>query len=385
MRSLLFSALLCIATNAMSQINMGGYYSTYDNTVTNYSETRFNGTKPGALKCNFHFWLPQQNRLVLELWHVNQLYHLPNVDSLVQVTAKALYQLSDSLKADGVVRRFDVILNGDKPIIRVVEHKHLPKQYTFVKGDLAQLKMDQDTIRIQFTAGTGLQVKYMDNSGATYKEQLYPGYVMLLVNNVADIQQLPETAVQQCVTRVQQDVKPITKNWSSNAFASYNMKTGQIIAPYKAKYIFSGREQKTLAPNVYVGMQAVRGSFATSVALGYRLGYGNESIKKQYVYAMWEPMFFFSRDASNKLNVDRNDFITLRMSEQDVKHVPFGFTANLSVGYLVGRRGTWFERNTFKFGIPGVRAGQLQLHPEFFFNDFFRNFSPSIKLTLDFD
>jgi len=385
MRYFLFSALMCIATTAMSQMNMGSNYAIYNNTVTNYSETRFNGTKPGALRCNFHFWLPQQNRLVVELWHVNQLYHLPNVDSLIQVTAKAMYQLSDSLKADGVVRRFDVVFNGDKPLIRVTNHHQLPKQYTLVKGELTQLKMDQDTIRIQFTAGTGLQVKYLDPKGATYKAQLYPGYIMLLVNNVGDLQQLPETAVQQCVTRVQQDVKPVTKNWSNSAFASYNMQTGAMVSPYSTKYITWGRERKTLVPNVYVGMQAVRGSFATSVALGYRFGYGNENFTKQYVYAMWEPMFFFARDANNKLQADRNDFITLRMSEQEVKHVPFGFTTNLSIGYLVGRRGTWFEQHTFKLGIPGVRAGQLQLHPEFFFNDFFKNFSPSIKLTLDFD
>jgi hypothetical protein len=35
--------------------------------------------------------------------------------------------------------------------------------------------------------------------------------------------------------------------------------------------------------------------------------------------------------------------------------------------------------------VPGFLAGSLLFEPEFFFNDFFRNFSPSLKMTLLFE
>jgi DNA-directed RNA polymerase specialized sigma24 family protein len=67
------------------------------------------------------------------------------------------------------------------------------------------------------------------------------------------------------------------------------------------------------------------------------------------------------------------------------KKEPFDFVGNVSIGYLVSRKGNWFEPNTFKIGIPGVRSGWLQLEPEFFFHDFLKGISPSIKLTLHYE
>jgi hypothetical protein len=100
---------------------------------------------------------------------------------------------------------------------------------------------------------------------------------------------------------------------------------------------------------------------------------------------MWDPYFFFSRDANNKLVTDRNDFITFRYVETEAKQQPFDYVGNFSLGYLVGRKGDWFEKNTFKLGLPGVRSGWLQLEPECYFNNFFKNFSPTIKLTIHYE
>jgi hypothetical protein len=101
---------------------------------------------------------------------------------------------------------------------------------------------------------------------------------------------------------------------------------------------------------------------------------------------MWEPHFIFSKDALNKTITDRNDFVTLRyIAIENSKKEPFDFVGNVSIGYLVSRKGNWFEPNTFKIGIPGVRSGWLQLEPEFFFHDFLKGISPSIKLTLHYE
>jgi len=57
-----------------------------------------------------------------------------------------------------------------------------------------------------------------------------------------------------------------------------------------------------------------------------------------------------------------------------------------SLQYVRGMgRGNWFEPNTFKFSLPGVRNYTLQVEPEFYFNGFFKNFSPSLRFSLFFE
>jgi hypothetical protein len=59
--------------------------------------------------------------------------------------------------------------------------------------------------------------------------------------------------------------------------------------------------------------------------------------------------------------------------------------SNASIGYLIKRNGNWFEKNTVKFSLPGLQSKNIILEPEFYFNDFFKHFSPSLKLTLFFE
>ena len=103
---------------------------------------------------------------------------------------------------------------------------------------------------------------------------------------------------------------------------------------------------------------------------------------------MWEPYFFFTRDASNKLITERNDFATLRfiqVEDDERSKGSFEYVGNFSIGYLTYKKGNWFEKNTWKVGLPGVRSGWLQLEPEFYFNNLFKNFSPTLKLTLHYE
>jgi|GEM_PF-6112523 len=49
------------------------------------------------------------------------------------------------------------------------------------------------------------------------------------------------------------------------------------------------------------------------------------------------------------------------------------------------RKGEYFEETTFKFSLPGLHAKNILLEPEFIFNRFFKNFIPSLKLSLIFE
>jgi hypothetical protein len=97
----------------------------------------------------------------------------------------------------------------------------------------------------------------------------------------------------------------------------------------------------------------------------------------------WEPQFSFKTDASGKIQSSRNDFLTLRIAETPTKpYANFELLTTLSVGYLIRRSGNYFEKNTFRLGMPGVATGRLQIEPELYFNDFLKNVSPGIRLSL---
>ena len=152
----------------------------------------------------------------------------------------------------------------------------------------------------------------------------------------------------------------------------------------KAYTRFQNNESSIL-PAIYGSMQYSRGAFVPSFAAGLSYVISDNKYNDHRVFLMWEPYFFFS-NTNNQFQTYRNDFVTLRMVEFDKPEKGgWSFVQNVSIGYLVGRRGNWFEPNTFKFSLPGIRNHTLQIEPEFYFNNFFRNFSPTLRLSLFFE
>ena len=139
-------------------------------------------------------------------------------------------------------------------------------------------------------------------------------------------------------------------------------------------------------PDVYVGFQYARGAWIPSAVVGFQLINGDYDGKREVFKLMWEPHFFFSRDAANKLISDRNDFLTFRLYQYDKEeNVGLYSPTSFSIGYLINRQGNWYEKHTFKFSVPGLTYKLISLEPEFFFNDFFKHFSPSLKLNFNLD
>ena len=121
--------------------------------ATPVSQTVFSPTEPGKQQCNYFVWLPDKNRIWFDLTWANQLGKLPDIDSAIRKTANLLAPLIDSFGADGWVRRIEVDLTQEPALFRVITHEGKPKAYTQIDGELMQVKMDQDTIRITMQKG----------------------------------------------------------------------------------------------------------------------------------------------------------------------------------------------------------------------------------------
>jgi hypothetical protein len=368
---------LLIAQNFAS-IN---YYSN-----TTKTEVRFNQPRPGFSRIQFEFIAtPSKNRFILELNKIRQLKELPNIDSLLQICLTAIRPLVDSIPTDIYARRIDVRPINNKVEIRTLSHESNQTTFVYQTGTLNNLKIEQDTLRMSFLT-------------PSKNESLpaIPGFVTILVNNLSDLYSPGIGSASSCIALLEKYVSPLmithmSDNQTYNAI--FNLTTQQIVFPTSAFYnkkgvksfLIDGHHSSSILPAIYGSMQFTRGSFVPSFAAG--LSY-IISANKRYdhrIYLMWEPYFLFSNN-NNRVQSDRNDFVVLRKVDfTKPEKGGWEFVQNFSIGYLVGRRGNWFEENTFKFSLPGIRNHTLQIEPEFYFNNFFKNFSPSLRLGLYFE
>ncbi len=387
MKKLLFIFLLAAGTasDLSAQYNNPNYY--FD-TYTTAAEALFNNPKPGKAKVNFNFF-GSGFRIKLELISIKQMEYLPNLDSILSTAKSAIIHLADSLKDDATDRKVDVFLNKKGAIqLRITNHTDRASIFAIQQEELVEMKTEQDTLRVKFMVFTGRQNSYKNQ--VVYRDTA-PAFISVFINDLSKLEQLSSDIMQRCLSLLQKDVtNEFVAKSSSLAYytASYNLSTQKRFSPSKPKWIQYGRLRKELVPNIYGSLQFVRGSLSPSMAAGLRFSMPRTTTRTNRFYLMWEPYFFFSKNAQTKTITDRNDFVTFRfliVDEKERKSGGFEFINNFSLGYLVNKRGEWFEKNTFKVGLPGVRSGWLQLEPELYFNNFVKNFSPTLKLTLHYE
>jgi len=349
------------------------------------SESLFNFPKPGTLYDNFVFYLPKGNRMTLEMSSISQLKKLPNLDSLAKKVYEDLQVFKDPLSKELTSKRIDYVVLKEGNKIRITEHKPTADYYTFKENEPVQMKVDQDTVRIKF---------YFKGEGTYTGTVLIPCFVTFIVNNISDIKNFPDNTLSNSLNNLllkdlEQQFKADKPKWESGRyFVSYYVEKNERIFPKKLKYLVWGRNSG-IDPYVQLGIQNVRGSWVPSTGIGFSFFQTNtRSVEKKSYSFFLEPYFFFSRDANNNSIVDRNDFMSFKFHKEfkNFRNNGIGLIySNASIGYLIKRNGNWFEKNTVKFSLPGLQSKNIILEPEFYFNDFFKHFSPSLKLTLFFE
>jgi hypothetical protein len=379
---LLFLLIVGTATALLAQSDL---YRTIN--PVNFSELRFNQIRPGYSRVLFEFRMPpSSNKINLELNYISQLKALPNLDSLLGVSLKAIKQIVDSTPTDIFGRRIDVRPVDNKVEIRMISNESNQNTLVYQNGNLNNLKLDKDTLRIIF----------FPQDEKTQSEKYYPAYLSIHVNHLSDLFTLQSNTIASCITLLKSSFteEVLRKLNVNNSYSAvFNLTEQKMIFPNtkmiqkrgnKAFTRFQNNESAIL-PAIYGSMQYSRGAFVPSFAAGLSYVISDNKYNDHRLFLMWEPYFFFS-NTNNQFQTFRNDFVTLRMVEFDKPEKGgWSFVQNFSIGYLAGRRGNWFEPNTFKFSLPGIRNHTLQIEPEFYFNNFFRNFSPTLRLSLFFE
>jgi hypothetical protein len=126
-----------------------------------------------------------------------------------------------------------------------------------------------------------------------------------------------------------------------------------------------------------------------SLSLGAGVIISNSHFKRDIVLS-WDPHFFFAQDSEGKLKTFRNDLLTLTWGQGFVKdneprkesHLLF----IMSLGYLVNRKGDYFEKNTWRMGGGRLSlfGGKTKIEPTIYFNNFFKGVTPGLRWIQSF-
>jgi hypothetical protein len=350
------------------------------------TENYFYAPGPERFKNKFDFILPSGNRMIIWLTNLKQADSLPSMDTLLMSLQKDLAQLDDSLKLPLNNRRVDFVQGSSDRRIRIVQYPQRGEIFSLQGSDITQLKVEQDTVNLRLFTLTN-HISKTDEKTFSLPT---PYFVTFIVNNLSDLTDIAQnSALPETIAIWKNDVKNSKKKNYFRYYGIYDAKQKIRRYPSPGSHLGVSRKRiQVLPPYVQVGVQYVRGAWAPSLGVGLDLTkHVADNFVKHY-RLIWEPYFFFSRDGASNLQLDRNDFITFKYNQSSVftsNSKEIHFMETISIGYLVSRKGNWLEPHTVKFSLPGLQAKNVLLEPEFLFNDFFKNFSPSLKLTLYFE
>jgi hypothetical protein len=360
--------------------------------LPNMTESLFDNPLPGKSNAQFTFYLTNRKRIMLELEYISQLERLPDIDSMLKTLSSLLLPLKDSLKADAMVRRVDVVLTNGIPKIRIISHPEFSNSYTVKDNELMQLKINQDTIRLIGMSSSRATWTVTGADGVKNVRDRYGSFaVTLVLNNIEDLATLEPDAMAKCLAILKPKVDRFYKRDGLNSppysyRAGFYLPTGKMFSPFNISYIptyQTGREPFTGV--LGFSMVGVRGSIVPSMQAGFEFNTSNNYFTSSYRIYL-EGQYFFSRDAANKLTIDPNTFAVLQFTQNEKRSNPntLSFVGNITLGYLVRRTGNWYEPNTFKFGLPILKNRHLSIEPQLVFDGWFKHVTPSIKLAFNF-
>jgi hypothetical protein len=317
----------------------------------------------------FYLGLGKDNKAILDLKDHEQLKHLPNMDSLLEKFLQDMRPFQDSFKDPLTIKRVEYKIDSSgRREIRIWQGlSPIGSSYVVNKGDIAALKMEQDTICVL---------------GTNYR-------LVLLLNQYTELPGLLDGRIDVKIQELNEGKKD--GDWVFNRKDNrVHLKSDQDIS---ADRVWGDipRPNDQLEINGAASIQNYKNYFVPSFSVGAMAVINNAEWKrhnsrsKYEIGAYWEPSFLFS-NASGTMKAYRNDFVTLYLAyghkDKTVeKRSPWINT--LVISYLVGPRGGFYADHTFRVGIDEITIfkNNTRIMPMVYFNDFFKGVSPGIRLT----
>ncbi len=331
----------------------------------------------------FYFDLDKGNKMIIELSDIADLERLSNIDSLLQAYLQDISYLKDSLTNPLTAKRIDYITDvQNRKKIRLQQFQPKGASFLVDKGELASLRTAQDTINV-----IGI---IADAPKAKQKTSLTnPRYYHLTfyLNEMNELSVYMNGILKEKIKTLQNN---INNKWPQVLGSSYYyLKTDKTITADKRKGEAPNAVADYLTGFVTINAQNYKNFFVPSFSLGLRLTLTNRDRSfKWQPGLLWEPHYLFARNNQNKLRTYRNDFLTLTYAQGGTKdhdsRKEFAYSAEFSLGYLINRKGDFFDKNTFRLGAGKIQMAKTTIEPSIYFNNFFKGVTPGIRISQNF-
>jgi len=329
----------------------------------------------------FSINLDNKNKLEIRLSDISDLDRLANLDSLLEVFLRDLAPLKDSLTDELSAKRIDYVGDAqNRKKIRLLQYSVKGSSFLVDHNGLASLRTTQDTINI-----IGILVnppKPVDKTNPKHPRYYYLSFYL---NDWTEINNYMNGELNTKIQSLQTNINgkwPLIKGSGSHYLQNDNSISANRPRGHAAPDDF-------LSGYITINAQNYKNLFVPSFSIGVRATITNKDRSFKWVPALlWEPHFFFSKDAQGVLQTYRNDFITLMYAQGGTKdHDPrkeFSFSTHFSFGYLAHSSGEYFEENSFRLGAGEVQILKTIIEPAIYFHDFFKGVTPSIKISQSF-
>lgn len=297
--------------------------------------------------------LGKGNYLELELSADDQLGRFKNFDSLLLVFLIDMKPFKDSLSDPLSGKRIDYRIDtAGRKMVRIRETRSPGTTFLLGENDPSLLRLRQDTVYILL---------------AENKDRF--SRLTIVLNRYSDLESWIATGINAKMDELETKIKD----------PAITMKNDSI---YQVANVNNYLEISSI-----VSLQNYKNYLTPSVDLGAAVGFH----KKDFVHELglyWEPMFLFGSDAHGRLQTYRNDLLVFHYSFDVSRNhkeplAPFGLNANFSLGYFIRRSGDFFEKDSWRLTAGEVKllGDRILLQPCLYFNNFFKNVTPGLRLS----
>lgn len=315
----------------------------------------------------YRYLIPLENKEIMqvEVTRKSDLRLLKNTDTIIREYVKELQVLQDSLAEEIQSNRIDFLIQ-DNSVRKFRLHPLVirPTQYVMLNGTPALLKTTQDTVTITAVLSRGTGAASIDDV-----RYVRLTFFMNSLNNM------------KTYSFFQDKVDALVVNSSTAKF-----KNQQLAMRYKKELDMPDPEpNKLLVFRGSVDVQNYKNFFVPSNTIGF--AFIQKTDKRIDDIGLSGELHFIFKEEAGKLQTYKNVFVTFSYESTLLKEAGKPFSGRyFSIGYRVTGEGNFYEKNAFKLttGQFSFQNGTTLLQPVFYFSNFFKNITPSLRIVQRF-
>lgn len=351
----------------------------------------------GKFNTRFRDFVTLKNaKLIIDATSLRDYDYFKPMDSLLMSFQKDIVFYKDSLSANmaGHVR-IDYVINEGSNTRKIRFKKYTPDGdcYATTKGNVTQLKMEQDTVRIIIEKRVEVHKDYYEwyQCQATFIINNYTDVANIIADQ-PEIRHIIDTLQQTKQARYGPDKFGRHTTYASSVYnpniknKSFRLVNG--LRESELESYMGASRQDFLTVDFNMGAGLVRNKLAPTLDAGLQI---QQSFKKFNLdgfntYSLFvQPYFLFDKNANGDHIANTNMFVNFSWGTGSEIGDHFGLLSKqntIGVGYLVLSKGNYFKNNTFKVFYEAKLKSGVTLSPELIITDNFKQIFPGLTLKV---